>query len=301
MTLVNSFLLNTLVCNWTNISLIITTFYVLRSFGYQSLLLWGVSLHVVFVIGGNSPGLFNVLAAIHPVIVLGCYSVIAYGYYACTPMNQYFILVVGLYCTLFLGGWWAFQEFTWGGWWNWDGVEVPLLLLSLYVTLIKFHNIYSRSCRSVTEVNARQLVTILLLSLFIVRYAGFFSVHSFIISGQSYSVYKSAALAYHYKYYLMYCALTSLSLTTLIFLKVALFLFLALLWYSFKLSRLQQLSHLSGYILVIWLLCNNYNLYTHTALLTDSLSFKPAFSLCWLKPTTWVTAHNLQSLNSLTN
>lgn len=33
---------------------------------------------------------------------------------------------------LFLGSWWALQEGTWGGWWNWDASEVFGLLVSLY-------------------------------------------------------------------------------------------------------------------------------------------------------------------------
>lgn len=39
---------------------------------------------------------------------------------------------------LFLGSWWAFQEGTWGGWWNWDPSEV-LGLLILLTTLILSH------------------------------------------------------------------------------------------------------------------------------------------------------------------
>jgi hypothetical protein len=38
---------------------------------------------------------------------------------------------------LALGSWWAFQEGTWGGWWNWDSSEVfglEFFLLILYVT-----------------------------------------------------------------------------------------------------------------------------------------------------------------------
>jgi len=37
---------------------------------------------------------------------------------------------------LFLGSWWAFQEGTWGGWWNWDSSEVfglEFFLLTLYI------------------------------------------------------------------------------------------------------------------------------------------------------------------------
>ena len=44
--------------------------------------------------------------------------------------NIYVILIA-----LFLGSWWAFQEGTWGGWWNWDPSEVfGLLFLMLQLT-----------------------------------------------------------------------------------------------------------------------------------------------------------------------
>ena len=39
---------------------------------------------------------------------------------------------------LFLGSWWALQEGTWGGWWNWDPSET-LGLLTLLVYLLLFH------------------------------------------------------------------------------------------------------------------------------------------------------------------
>jgi hypothetical protein len=43
---------------------------------------------------------------------------------------MYIILIA-----LFLGSWWAFQEGTWGGWWNWDPSEVfGLLFLILQLT-----------------------------------------------------------------------------------------------------------------------------------------------------------------------
>lgn len=40
---------------------------------------------------------------------------------------------------LFLGSWWAFQEGTWGGWWNWDPSEV-LGLLVLILSLLSVHH-----------------------------------------------------------------------------------------------------------------------------------------------------------------
>ena len=47
--------------------------------------------------------------------------------------NIYIILIA-----LLLGSWWAFQEGTWGGWWNWDPSEV-FGLLFLTLQLINLH------------------------------------------------------------------------------------------------------------------------------------------------------------------
>lgn len=40
---------------------------------------------------------------------------------------------------LFLGSWWALQEGTWGGWWNWDASEVLGLLIGLNA-ILSFHS-----------------------------------------------------------------------------------------------------------------------------------------------------------------
>lgn len=50
--------------------------------------------------------------------------------------NNY-IISINLFA-LFLGSWWALQEGTWGGWWNWDPSEVFGLLVSLF-TLFLLH------------------------------------------------------------------------------------------------------------------------------------------------------------------
>lgn len=42
--------------------------------------------------------------------------------------------------TLVLGSWWAFQEGTWGGWWNWDPSEVFGLFLFL-ISIFSIHTI----------------------------------------------------------------------------------------------------------------------------------------------------------------
>ena len=48
-------------------------------------------------------------------------------------------IVVILLGTLYLGSWWALQEGSWGGWWNWDPSEMFGLLI-VYVLLWLTHN-----------------------------------------------------------------------------------------------------------------------------------------------------------------
>ena len=43
---------------------------------------------------------------------------------------------------LFLGSWWALQESTWGGWWNWDASEVFGLLVC-FSNLMRLHSLYT--------------------------------------------------------------------------------------------------------------------------------------------------------------
>lgn len=42
---------------------------------------------------------------------------------------SFFVVIFG---ALFLGSWWALQEGTWGGWWNWDASEVLGLLVFIF-------------------------------------------------------------------------------------------------------------------------------------------------------------------------
>ena len=54
-----------------------------------------------------------------------------------------YVLLLNL-TALLLGSWWALQEGTWGGWWNWDPSEV-LGLLFTFVSLLHIHSIVSPS------------------------------------------------------------------------------------------------------------------------------------------------------------
>jgi hypothetical protein len=62
---------------------------------------------------------------------------IRYNSFPSTYKKQYLIknlnyFIPLIYLTLGLGSWWALQEGSWGGWWNWDSSEVFGLLVMLF-------------------------------------------------------------------------------------------------------------------------------------------------------------------------
>ena len=50
-----------------------------------------------------------------------------------------------LLVTLGLGGWWALQEGSWGGWWNWDPSEVFGLIILLFYLMYTHHVSYKQN------------------------------------------------------------------------------------------------------------------------------------------------------------
>jgi hypothetical protein len=56
---------------------------------------------------------------------------------------------------LFLGSWWAAQEGTWGGWWNWDTSEVLGWLVLLYFFILA-HSVIQ--CQSILVFRSKQLL-----------------------------------------------------------------------------------------------------------------------------------------------
>ena len=63
---------------------------------------------------------------------------------------------------LFLGSWWALQEGTWGGWWNWDPSEV----LGLLFTLVSLLAIHSNSSYFNQYLNFLRLLALLVFTIF---------------------------------------------------------------------------------------------------------------------------------------
>lgn len=83
-----------------------------------------------------------------------------------------------VFIALLMGSWWALQEGTWGGWWNWDASEV-LGLLVLLVTLVETH--FSSTYYSFLKKNERLgiLITLLGMSYFFIQLNFELTSHSF--------------------------------------------------------------------------------------------------------------------------
>lgn len=79
--------------------------------------------------------LFNILFSILSSLLLNYRCFLLNHINIDTKTNVKLVLIFNIFA-LFLGSWWALQEGTWGGWWNWDPSEVLGLLFSLFVLFI---------------------------------------------------------------------------------------------------------------------------------------------------------------------
>lgn len=59
------------------------------------------------------------------------------GYFFLKKYKHYLSIMITY--TLFLGSWWALQEGSWGGWWNWDPSEMFGFLV-LIIVMVSFHH-----------------------------------------------------------------------------------------------------------------------------------------------------------------
>jgi len=122
-------------------------------------------------LGAVVPGLNNPLAIIHPIALLTAYLILA------PKLAAKLKSIILIWVALFLGGWWAFQEFNWGGWWNWDLLESPALLYS-FALLTLLHRYVSGNF---AHANKKAISAIILVIILVnVRYLVSTSAHSFI-------------------------------------------------------------------------------------------------------------------------
>lgn len=152
---------------------------------YQNSFIWESKL--------TNTQLLNGLMLLHPAILYFYYVSYFYGSKSKVlkkflKKNKFFktpsVFVTGAkysYLSLILGCWWAEQELVWGGWWNWDFVELIALNL-LILSLVFIHSETSYYGNSGSWYTTLTLTFILLASITLIRFNLINSVHNFITS-----------------------------------------------------------------------------------------------------------------------
>ena len=83
--------------------------------------------------------LINKINNIHPVLLYIVFMKIFIKKYFRKVFLYKYYLGIFIYMSLFLGGYWSNQEINWGGWWDWDPIELILfffnVLLFVYIHL----------------------------------------------------------------------------------------------------------------------------------------------------------------------
>lgn len=132
--------------NYTLMYLFIVTFLVLLSeIVYNFQLLYLVHPYSQNLLSYNLL-LNNSINKIHPLFIYLCWIFTLSSVIISTHNTRTYALLIRsrtamhiMLITLVLGSWWAYQEGSWGGWWNWDPSEMfGLLIWSLL--LILYHN-----------------------------------------------------------------------------------------------------------------------------------------------------------------
>ena len=85
-----------------------------------------------------------------------------------------------IFSALFLGSLWAYQEISWGGWWNWDMVEI--INFFFFFLLLFFLHILKLNKKKIFFFNFLFLYFIFLFFFCLIRYNIIFSIHSFVLN-----------------------------------------------------------------------------------------------------------------------
>lgn len=89
-----------------------------------------------------------------------------YKYCYKTKLKTTSIGILTLTLTLYLGSWWAAQEGSWGGWWNWDSSEVFGLII-LVTSFIYIHNTSDKDYLVIGFSNLTKVLVIIFVYLFV--------------------------------------------------------------------------------------------------------------------------------------
>lgn len=126
------------------------------------------------------PPLTNALFYIHPPMLYLTCTLVVMGLNAWKQNGGYSIAIIFLFITLLLGGIWAMQELSWGGWWNWDVLEVGIL----YCGSLALLTIHLSRKRCITDRTLQSLrIALVFITYIILNKMGVgVSIHSFVTS-----------------------------------------------------------------------------------------------------------------------
>jgi len=133
--------------------------------------------------------LINGVVLIHPILIYITYIILIvfiifykhnYNYIYKILINiryNKYKLFLFSFTALFLGGWWAQQELNWGGWWNWDFVEIIALIFNI-LTLYIIHTNISKNYNLLPTV-IKNIIFYLFFFFLFIRFDVLNSIHSF--------------------------------------------------------------------------------------------------------------------------
>ena len=255
------------------------------------------------------PGLQNVLSTIHPIIILCGYSFYINMLFQQSSGNFYKLTnlwISMMFISLFLGGWWALQEFTWGGWWNWDGVETPILLLVSFFTFKLFHSKEQFRSLFFLQKITRLFFNLTIITVMFIRYGNLNSVHSFISLNTIYNQYFTIFYIHIITlFFLVFFKLTSF--WSLSFIKTFFFMLLAVFYknnfLTFIKVRVKYTIHIALAAVSYFLLSFNCFYLEFSGLGSNQglLNFYSTTSISWVKAQTDFYFYNIYHLKFLIN
>ena len=193
----------------------------------------------------NNIGLINGLFKVHPPL----FFMLFLSHILIKPNHSKFS---SLLLVITLGGIWALQELSWGGWWNWDSLELTILVWVIG-SVVLLHLNWKFSSKLISSLNLYALYTINL------KWSFNWSIHSFI--NFFFFKKKITLLLPLYFYYLFVASyVQTLYLFNYSFFKI-LIIFSFFLFIFFKQSSL----HIKSVLIVIILYAINlWNMYMCT-------------------------------------
>jgi len=136
--------MHSLLTNFNNNYILLLLFLILikdfNAFKYNYLGILLISLFKYNYISVELIALHNNLFIYHPLTLYSSLIIIFFNNFLTKKFKNLILNII--WVSFILGGYWASQEFNWGGWWNWDSLEMGILFGLSYITVLYHTNIY---------------------------------------------------------------------------------------------------------------------------------------------------------------